>query len=360
MNLSTSVIVLKLLGGLFDIDLLKKKIEEYDIMMEDAEFWNNSTESSYISKNFKLCKSKVEEFESLLSTFDYLGELLELIKCEEDEEYTDTFETDFSKFKSSFDKFNIKTLLNGEYDKNNVFLSLHSGAGGVDAQDWTEMLFRMYVRWCEANKFSIEVIDEVVGDEAGIKGATIKISGEYAYGYLKGEKGIHRLVRISPFNANGKRQTSFASVEVLPEIENIEEIKISDNDLKIDTYKASGAGGQHVNKTESAVRITHLKTGIVVQCQNGRSQASNKEIAMKMLLSKLIELKDRTHKEKLEDLTGDLKDIGFGSQIRSYVLHPYSMVKDHRIDVETSDVLGVLDGKIDIFIGKYIRKFSND
>ena len=254
----------------------------------------------------------------------------------------------------------IKTLLNGKYDKNNAFLTLHSGAGGVDAQDWTEMLLRMYMRWGESNNFQVELIEEIYGDEAGIKGATIKISGEYVYGYLKSEKGIHRLVRISPFNANGKRQTSFASVEVLPEIESIEDIKINESDLKIDTYKASGAGGQHVNKTESAVRITHLKTGIVVQCQRERSQLSNKETAMKMLLSKLIELKERSHKEKLEDLTGDLKEIGFGSQIRSYTLHPYSLVKDHRINVETSDVTGVLDGKIDIFINKYIKNgFDN-
>lgn len=328
-------------------------------MMENSEFWNNSSNSTEVLKEFKSCKDKVLEFENLTNTFEYLEESLELIKQDEDEEYIKIFEEDFLKFKLSFDEFNIKTMLNGEYDKSNVFLSLHSGAGGVDAQDWTEMLFRMYVRWCEANNFSVEIIEEISGDEAGIKGATLKISGEYAYGYLKGEKGIHRLVRISPFNANGKRQTSFASIEVLPEIENIEEVKISDSDLKIDTYKASGAGGQHVNKTESAVRITHLKTGIVVQCQNGRSQISNKETAMKMLLSKLIELKDRTHKEKLEDLTGDLKDIGFGSQIRSYVLHPYSLVKDHRMDIETSDVSGVLDGKIDMFIKNYVKNFSN-
>ena len=352
--------ILKLLGGLFEVDSLKKRIEEYDLMMEDPNFWNDLDKSTNILKEFKLLKDKVEKYENLEETFEYLSESLEFLKKEEDEEYIKMFNEDFFKFKTSFEDMSIKTLLNGKYDKNNAFLTLHSGAGGVDAQDWTEMLLRMYMRWGESNNFQVELIEEIYGDEAGIKGATIKISGEYVYGYLKSEKGIHRLVRISPFNANGKRQTSFASVEVLPEIESIEDIKINESDLKIDTYKASGAGGQHVNKTESAVRITHLKTGIVVQCQRERSQLSNKETAMKMLLSKLIELKERSHKEKLEDLTGDLKEIGFGSQIRSYTLHPYSLVKDHRINVETSDVTGVLDGKIDIFINKYIKNgFDN-
>lgn len=350
---------MKLLGGFFDIDFLKKQIQEYEVMMEDSCFWNDLKNSTEIVKKSKYIKDKICEFEGLDGTLKYLEESLEIVKHDEDDEYIKIFKNDFLEFKNLFELLNIKTLLNGDYDRNNVFLMLHAGAGGVDAQDWTEMLLRMYIRWGEANNFLVELIEEVGGDEAGIKSATIKISGEYAYGYLKSEKGIHRLVRISPFNSNGKRQTSFASVEVLPEIEDIEEIKIKDDDLKIDTYRASGAGGQHVNKTESAVRITHLKTGIVVQCQTERSQLSNKETAMKMLLSKLIELKDRTHKEKLDDLTGDLKENGFGSQIRSYTLHPYSLVKDHRINVETTDVMGVLDGKIDIFIKKYIENFMN-
>ncbi len=327
-------------------------------MMEDSSFWNDLERSSTISKECKLLKDKIDEFENLEKTFDYLDESIEIIKSDDDEEYVSIFKNDFYEFKNLFEKFSIETLLNGEYDKNNVYLTLHAGAGGVDAQDWTEMLLRMYTRWSEFNKFSVSVVEYISGDEAGIKGATLKIEGEYVYGYLKGEKGIHRLVRISPFNSNGKRQTSFASVEVLPEIKNIGEVKINDSDLKIDTYRASGAGGQHVNKTESAVRITHLKTGIVVQCQSERSQLSNKETAMKMLLSKLIELKDRTHKERLEDLTGDLKEIGFGSQIRSYTLHPYSLVKDHRTNIETSNVNEVLDGDINIFIKEYIKNFS--
>lgn len=324
-------------------------------MMENSNFWDDLENSTKILKESKKIKDKIEEISSVENNLNYLEESLELIREENDDEYIEIFKSDFYKFRDSFEKLSINTLLNKEYDINNAFLTLHAGAGGVDAQDWTDLLLRMYVRWGEANDFTVKVVEHIAGDEAGIKGATIKIEGEFAYGYLKGEKGIHRLVRISPFNSNGKRQTSFASVEVSPEINNIEEITINESDLKIDTYRASGAGGQHVNKTESAVRITHLKTGIVVQCQSERSQLSNKESAMKILLSKLIELKERADKEKLEDLTGDLKDIGFGSQIRSYIMHPYTLVKDHRMNVETSDINKVLDGDIDIFIKNYIK-----
>ncbi len=327
-------------------------------MMGSVDFWNNIERSSLIVKENKRVKDKISEIKNIEDNLNYLGDSLEFLKDENDEEYIELFKGDFEKFKGDFDKLSINTLLNKEYDKNNAFLTLHAGAGGVDAQDWTEMLLRMYIRWGEGMGFSVKIAEYTGGDEAGIKGATLKIEGEYAYGYLKGEKGIHRLVRISPFNSNGKRQTSFASVEVSPEISNLGEIKINDSEIKIDTYRASGAGGQHVNKTESAVRITHLKTGIVVQCQSERSQLSNKESAMKILLSKLIELKERAHKEKLEDLTGDLKDIGFGSQIRSYIMHPYTLVKDHRMNVETSDINKVLNGEIDIFIKNYIRTLS--
>lgn len=326
-------------------------------MMQGEGFWNDLEKSTEIVKKCKALKDKFKSFKDLEDSFYYLEESLDILKQDEDEEYIKIFEKDFKEFKHKFEDITIKTLLNGEYDNKNAFLTLHAGAGGVDAQDWTQILLRMYIRWGERSGFDVKMVEEIAGDGAGIKGATLKISGEYAYGYLKSEKGIHRLVRISPFNANGKRQTSFASVEVMPEIEDIGDIKISDGDLKIDTYRASGAGGQHVNKTESAVRITHLKTGIVVQCQSERSQLSNKETAMKMLLSKLIELKDRTHKEKLEDLTGDLKEIGFGSQIRSYTLHPYTLVKDHRMNIESSDVSGVLDGNIDIFIKQFIKGY---
>lgn len=250
----------------------------------------------------------------------------------------------------------MKILLSGEYDKNNAIVTLHVGVGGTDANDWTEMLLRMYTRWCENKGYSVETIDLIAGDEAGIKSVTLKVTGEYVYGYLKAEKGIHRLVRISPYNANGKRQTSFASMEVLPELTKEQDITIRPDDLKVDTYRSSGSGGQHINKTDSAVRITHIPTGIVVQCQNERSQFSNRETAMEMLKSKLVELKERAHKEKIEDLTGELKDMGWGSQIRSYVFHPYSMVKDHRTNVETSNVNGVMDGDIDLFINAFLKQ----
>ena len=252
--------------------------------------------------------------------------------------------------------YNMKILLSGEYDKNNAIVTLHVGVGGTDANDWTEMLLRMYTRWCENKGYSVETIDLIAGDEAGIKSVTLKVTGEYVYGYLKAEKGIHRLVRISPYNANGKRQTSFASMEVLPELTKEQDITIRPDDLKVDTYRSSGSGGQHINKTDSAVRITHIPTGIVVQCQNERSQFSNRETAMEMLKSKLVELKERAHKEKIEDLTGELKDMGWGSQIRSYVFHPYSMVKDHRTNVETSNVNGVMDGDIDLFINAFLKQ----
>ncbi len=234
-------------------------------------------------------------------------------------------------------------------------MTLHSGVGGTDAQDWTDMLFRMYTRWAEKEGFAVKIMDLLEAEDAGIKSVTLKITGEFVYGYLKSEKGIHRLVRISPFNANGKRQTSFASIEVLPELTDDQEIEIRSEDLKIDTYRAGGAGGQHVNKTESAVRITHMPTGIIVQCQNERSQHTNKETAMKVLKSKLVELKERSHKERIEDLTGELKDMGWGSQIRSYVFHPYNLVKDHRTGAETSNVDSVMNGDINMFITQYLK-----
>ena len=275
---------------------------------------------------------------------------------DDDKESADEIIQTIKAIEAEIDDYNMKILLNGEYDKNNAILTLHVGVGGTDANDWTEMLLRMYTRWCEQHGYSVETIDLLPGDEAGIKSVTLKVTGEYAYGYLKAEKGIHRLVRISPYNANGKRQTSFASMEVLPELTKEQDIDIKPDDLKVDTYRSGGAGGQHVNKTDSAVRITHIPTGIVVQCQNERSQFSNRDTAMEMLKSKLVELKERAHKEKIEDLTGELKDMGWGSQIRSYVFHPYSMVKDHRTNVETSNVTAVMDGDIDMFINAYLKQ----
>ncbi|NRT89920.1 peptide chain release factor 2 [Clostridium beijerinckii] len=323
--------------------------------MQESGFWDNIKKAEEVTKKSKLIKDKIENFDKLKSQIEDI-EVLKGIMEDDDEESANEIIQTLRNIEAQIDDYNMKVLLCGEYDKNNAILTLHVGVGGTDANDWTEMLLRMYTRWCEKQGYSIETLDLLPGDEAGIKSVTLKVTGEYAYGYLKAEKGIHRLVRISPYNANGKRQTSFASMEVLPELTKEQDIEIRSDDLKIDTYRSGGAGGQHVNKTDSAVRITHIPTGIVVQCQNERSQFSNRDTAMEMLKSKLVELKERAHKEKIEDLTGELKDMGWGSQIRSYVFHPYSMVKDHRTNVETSNVTSVMDGEIDMFINAYLKQ----
>lgn len=327
--------------------------------MQQQGFWDDISKAQEITQESKRLTDKISRYEVVVARVEDVEVLSELILEGEDEESAKEIIDEVRELTDEVEKFRIEILLSGEYDRNNVILNLHAGAGGTDAQDWTEMLLRMYTRWCEKKGFSIETLDYLPGDEAGIKGVTLKVNGEYAYGYLKAEKGIHRLVRISPFNANGKRQTSFASVEVLPELNQDQDIDIRPDDLKIDTFRAGGAGGQHVNKTESAIRITHLPTGIVVQCQNERSQYSNKDQAMRFLKSKLIELKERSHKEKIEDLSGELKDIGWGSQIRSYVFQPYTMVKDHRTNAESGNVNAVMDGDIDIFINEYLKQSSN-
>ncbi len=317
--------------------------------MQTPGFWDDIKKAEEVTKKSKFLKDKKENFNKIYRTLDDVEVLKEFMEEDDDESINEIIDS-IEFIEDEVEKYRIQTLLSGEYDRNDVIFTLHVGVGGSDANDWTEMLLRMYTRWCEKHGFSVETVDLIQGDEAGIKSVTLKISGEFAYGYLKAEKGIHRLVRISPFNANGKRQTSFASVEVLPQLTKEQDIEIKPDDLKVDTYRASGAGGQHVNKTESAVRITHKPTGIVVQCQNERSQFSNRDTAMEMLKSKLIELKERAHKERIEDLTGELKDMGWGSQIRSYVFHPYSLVKDHRTGEETSNVQSVMDGEIDKFI----------
>ncbi|OPJ64056.1 peptide chain release factor 2 [Clostridium chromiireducens] len=323
--------------------------------MQEPGFWDDVKRAEEVTKKSKSIKNKIDNYDRLKSQVDDIEVLKEIMEDDDEESANEIIQT-IREVENQIDDYNMKVLLSGDYDKNNAILTLHVGVGGTDANDWTEMLLRMYTRWCEKQGYSIETIDLLPGDEAGIKSVTLKVTGEYAYGYLKAEKGIHRLVRISPFNANGKRQTSFASMEVLPELTKEQDIDIKSDDLRIDTYRSGGAGGQHVNKTDSAVRITHLPTGIVVQCQNERSQFSNKDTAMEMLKSKLVELKERAHKEKIEDLTGELKDMGWGSQIRSYVFHPYSMVKDHRTNVETSNVSAVMDGEIDIFINAYLKQ----
>lgn len=327
--------------------------------MQEPNFWNDLKRAQSITQECKSLKDKFEIYKSLEGRIEDIEVLIELSLDEEDENTKQEIIKEIQEVSKDIDKFRIEIMLSGEYDRDNAILTLHAGAGGTDAQDWTEMLLRMYTRWCANKGYKIETIDMEMGDEAGIKGVTIRVIGEFAYGYLKAEKGIHRLVRISPFNANGKRQTSFASVEVLPELTEDQDIEIRPEDLKIDTYRSGGAGGQYVNKTESAIRITHLPTGIIVQCQNERSQHSNREAALKMLKAKLIELKERAHKEKIEDLTGELRDIGWGSQIRSYVFQPYTMVKDHRTNAEAGNIQAVMDGEIDIFINEYLKQSRN-
>lgn len=322
--------------------------------MQNPNFWNDIKEAQKITSEEKYLKDKLSKYNHLKNTIEDIIGLSQMLS-EEDDDMGKEILSEYKNIKEEIDRFKIETLLSGEYDRNNVIMTLHSGVGGTDAQDWTDMLFRMYTRWAEKEGFTVKIMDLLEAEDAGIKSVTLKVTGEFVYGYLKGEKGIHRLVRISPFNANGKRQTSFASIEVLPELTDDQEIEIKSEDLKIDTYRAGGAGGQHVNKTESAVRITHIPTGIIVQCQNERSQHTNKETAMKVLKSRLVELKERSHKEKIEDLTGELKDMGWGSQIRSYVFHPYNLVKDHRTGAETSNVDAVMNGDINIFITEYLK-----
>ncbi|WP_367270570.1 peptide chain release factor 2 [uncultured Clostridium sp.] len=343
------------MGASLDRPKLERDLHELECRMQEPGFWDDSKKAEEVTKKSKIIKDKMENYDKLKSQLEDIEVLKEMME-EDDEESADEIIETIKSIECEIDDYNMKILLSGEYDKNNAIVTLHVGVGGTDANDWTEMLLRMYTRWCEGKGYSVETVDMIAGDEAGIKSVTLKVSGEYAYGYLKAEKGIHRLVRISPYNANGKRQTSFASMEVLPELTKEQDINIRAEDLKVDTYRASGAGGQHINKTDSAVRITHIPTGIVVQCQNERSQFSNRETAMEMLKSKLVELKERAHKEKIEDLTGELKDMGWGSQIRSYVFHPYSMVKDHRTNVETSNVNGVMDGDIDMFINAFLKQ----
>lgn len=323
--------------------------------MQQTDFWSNVENAQKILQSSKALKDKITKYESLLARVEDLEVLIEISDAEEDLSTLDEIELERKDIEKRIEDFKIETLLSGNYDKNSAIFTIHSGAGGTEACDWAEMLLRMYTRWAEAKGYKLETIDYLPGDETGVKSITLEVSGEYAYGYLKAEKGVHRLVRISPFDAAGKRHTSFASVEVLPEVTEEQNIDIRTEDLRIDTYRSGGAGGQHVNKTESAIRITHLPTGIVVQCQNERSQHSNKEMAMRMLKSKLIDLKEREHKEKIEDLTSDQKEIGWGSQIRSYVFQPYTMVKDHRTGEEMGNIQAVMDGEIDTFINAFLK-----
>lgn len=326
--------------------------------MEALGFWDDPERSNQKMKELKNLKDTVGECDKLSTQYDDILTLIDMGYEENDASLIPEIRGELDEFIREFDELRIGTLLSGEYDKNNAILKLNAGAGGTESCDWCGMLYRMYTRWAERKGFTIEVLDYLDGDEAGIKSVTFQVNGLNAYGYLKSEKGVHRLVRISPFNAQGKRQTSFVSLDVMPDIEGDLDVDIDEKDLRIDTYRSSGAGGQHINKTSSAIRITHIPTGTVVQCQNERSQFQNKDKAMQMLKAKLYLLKQEANAEKLSDIRGEVKEIGWGNQIRSYVLQPYTLVKDHRTDVETGNVDAVLDGGLDIFINGYLKWIS--
>lgn len=318
------------------------------------DFYDDMEAAGKILQQIKGRRDRLERYSKLKSDWEDLSTLVELAIEESDESVLDEVKTGYHNLATTLEDMKLETMLSGKYDKNNAIITLHAGAGGTEAQDWCEMLYRMYTHWAERRGFKTETIDFLDGEEAGLKSITFLVEGLNAYGYAKSEKGVHRLVRISPFDSAARRHTSFASAEVMPEIDNDIDVEINPDDLKIDTYRSSGAGGQHINKTESAIRITHIPTGVVVTCQNERSQHKNKDMAMKMLKSKLIEIAEREQKEKIEDLKGVQLDIGWGSQIRSYVFHPYTMVKDHRTNYEVGNINAVMDGDIDGFINAYL------
>lgn len=340
----------------FDIPKVEQELAELESETLKNEFWNDSNSSSKVLKKIKILKNKKENFNRLNSDISNLLEMTELLKYEQDDEIALDLIENTKRVEQEIENLEITTLLSGKYDENNVIVTIHPGAGGTESQDWAQMLYRMYTRWAGMHGYTVKELDYLDGDEAGIKSVTFLIEGEYAFGYMKSEKGVHRLVRISPFDAGGRRHTSFASVEVLPEISEDIEININPDDLRVDTYRASGAGGQHVNKTSSAVRITHIPTNTVVACQTERSQIQNRETAMKMLKSKLLDLKEQEHKEKIEDLKGEQREIAWGSQIRSYVFCPYTLVKDHRTNYEVGNVQNVMDGNLDRFMEEYLKK----
>lgn len=331
-------------------DLEEKTVQE--------EFWNDPDAAQKVLKQAKHLKDKIDLFDSLVESHQDLEMLAEMAMEESDDSVEQDIVTGVEQLAQKIEALELETLLSGEFDHNSCILSIHAGTGGTDAQDWASMLMRMFTRWAENQGYTVRILDLLRDDEAGIKSTALEIEGDNAYGFLKSEKGVHRLVRISPFDSSGKRHTSFASVDVMPELDEEITVEIDPGDLRIDTYRASGAGGQHVNMTDSAVRITHLPTGIVVQCQNERSQHSNRATAMRMLTGKLLELKEREHKERIEDLAGDYSQIAWGSQIRSYVFNPYNLVKDHRTGAEVGNVYGVMDGELDVFIQAYLKENS--
>lgn len=343
------------LGSALRIDDLRNKAAELDKITSDPEFWNNQENSGNVLKEVKRIKEKITKYEALENKLEDTITLAELAIEENDESLVGEVEADVKAIEEEEEKQRIEILLSGEYDQNNAIVSFHPGAGGTEAQDWAQMLYRMYTRWGERHGYNVKLIDWLDGEEAGLKSATILIEGENAYGYLKGENGVHRLVRVSPFDASGRRHTSFASVEVMPEFDDDNSIEIKDEDLEITAHRSSGAGGQHINKTDSAIRITHIPTGIVVGCQTERSQLQNKETAMKMLKSKLMEIKQREKLEKIEDIKGVKTNIEWGAQIRSYVFMPYTLAKDTRTGYEDGNIQAVMDGEIDGFINAYLK-----
>jgi len=345
----------KELGSALRVDKLKEEVEELEKQALEPDFWNDQQNSSKVLKHTKVLKDKIEHYESLVNRLSDTEVLCEMAIEESDESLTDEVTSETDAVEAEIERQRIEVLLSGEYDSNNAIVSFHPGAGGTEAQDWAQMLYRMYTRWGERHGFTVKLVDWLDGDAAGIKSATITIEGENAYGYLKSENGVHRLVRVSPFDASGRRQTSFASVEVMPEFEDDGTIEIREQDLEITAHRSSGAGGQHINKTDSAIRIVHIPTGIVVGCQTERSQLQNKETAMKMLKSKLLEIKEREKLDKIDDIKGVKNNIEWGSQIRSYVFMPYTLAKDARTGFEDGNIQAVMDGEIDGFINAYLK-----
>ena len=357
-TLSTYDETLKEVKDSLDLENKERRITELDKSMEEPGFWDDPERSTKTVREAKNLKDTVDGYKHLEQQYEDIQVMIEMGYEENDPAMIPEIQEMLDEFVKELEALRTKTLLSGEYDGCNAILKLNAGAGGTEAMDWCSMLYRMYQRWADKKGFTTEVLDFLDGDEAGLKSITLQINGENAYGYLKSEKGVHRLVRISPFNAAGKRQTSFVSCDVMPDIEEDLDVEINPDDLRIDTYRSSGAGGQHINKTSSAIRITHLPTGIVVQCQNERSQFQNKDKAMQMLKAKLYLLKQQENAEKLSDIRGDVKDINFGNQIRSYVMQPYTLVKDHRTNAENGNVNAVMDGDIDLFISAYLKWIS--
>ncbi len=341
------------LGDSLDLDVMGKRIDELSALTEDPEFWTDQQRAQKILKEQKILRLKKGQYDTLRDDLDDVMVMLELA---EEGEAMDELPGTLATYGEALEKFKLETLLSGDYDSNNAIIAIHPGAGGTESNDWAEMLLRMYTRWAESKDYKIKTLDLQPGDVAGIKSVTLLIEGINAYGYLKTERGVHRLVRISPFDSSGRRHTSFASLDVTPEVDDSVEIEINPDDIRVDTFRSSGAGGQHVNKTSSAIRITHYQTGVVVQCQNERSQHQNKEVAMNMLKSKLVEIMEQEQKDVLEDIVGDYSQIAWGSQIRSYVFHPYTMVKDHRTNVEVGNIQSVMDGDLDQFMNAFLQE----